>query len=87
MKYKILKYVNTDEKYDCYLCEDENGERKYLDIFVDSSYQGFGNLRGNKDKVDKKRISFVGKYIEVGSLIPYTPLYFARNVKLLKELE
>ncbi len=81
MKYKVLKYINIDAvRQDTFLCEDTEGKRVYIDFFTDASYKGFGNLNG---EVDKKRESFVGRYVEIKELFPFIPLMFAKNIKLL----
>jgi len=56
---------------DYFLCEDESGKKIKLDLFTDCSYKGFGNVT---------RAS--GDYLK-----KYVPLYFATNVKLLKEMK
>ena len=83
MKYKIIEYRNLG---DYFLCEDESGKKIKLDLFTDCSYKGFGNVTRASGDYLKKYKSIEGKTIEVEKITQYVPLYFATNVKLLKEM-
>ena len=82
-KYKIIKQSDDIIRKFAFLCKDESGNEKYLDLFTDSSYRGFGHI--HKGDCEKKYAELIGKTIEVEEIFPYTPLYFATNVKLLKD--
>ena len=85
MKWKIIKLetIKDDVRWGCFYCENEEGKREWLDLFTNSSYKGFKNItRASKDW-EKKYKSLIGKTVEVDSIFPYQPLYFAKNIKLL----
>jgi len=86
MKWKILKLETNKEdiRWGCFLCKNEKGERTWLDLFTVSTYQGFGSItRVGKNYEDKYKL-LIGKEVEIESIFPFKPLYFAKNIKLLK---
>lgn len=87
MKWKILKLETNKEdiRWGCFWCENEKGERTWLDLFTDSSYKGFGSItRAGKNYEDKYK-TLIGKEVEIESIFPFKPLFFAKNIKLLEK--
>jgi hypothetical protein len=77
----ILKIIRYNDILNEFVCVEDNEKTHYVNLFVDGSYKGFGNMSWKKNYVEKCN-KLVGRKIEVKNL--FTILESAQGVNLLK---
>lgn len=80
MKYTIERYNSFK---DVFGCRDEDGKFWELDLFTDASFPDGYRKFDTKEELDEYYRSLVGRTLEIESLSPYIPCYFASNIKFI----
>lgn len=78
MRYIIEKY---ELHGDYFVCRNDKGGIERLDLFTDASFPEAEREFDDMEKLNEYRDSLIGRTIEVDSLSPYIPCYFANGVK------